>query len=913
MRIKDFYHSKWFDAILFLLMFMIPFILYRDLFIQNMLLANGDSIGFSTSVIFENKAILQGEFPLWNKYLSNGAPFAADLTNKVFYLPQILLSWLSPKTFIYVFYSLHISMGAFFTYLYLKEINCGKTAAICIGLMYLLSIQMGGARKGHMMIIITIVYLPVILFFIERYIRTGKIKWLLFSSFSMALQFYSGFVQDVFYTDVVVFIYLLALGIKYRIEIKKMLLHGCAWFFTYMGLIMIQLLPTLQLIIEYQKLGAEKIPYDSFLTYSIHFIKIFMMLFPQVFNGEIFQKFGPYYSSEMDIEIFLGVLVFVFIIFGITQYFKDFRIKLATFMMLCSFIYAANAHIPILSKFLYQLPFVGDFRCPSRILFVFIFFGYVICGITLSKLRNKEEVEKLTKFIIKFTSAVLIVLSIAGIGIVIYEGSRNFPQEELKAVISYFKNSYIKTIIILVVGSALFFIFNIIKDRLSSAGYKVLYTLISFVFLFITISETYQYAIISNPVSEDVMVPNDYASIKLAENIGNYNVWDAFPSLDGAHESIISQNKSIAKGIPSINSYISFNNPRLYKLFSQDTNSKLNFSGLMTGSIKASQNLLLQNDLLSMLGVKYIIDSSNLIGEQGETIQLGEKSKTILDESEIVIPNANGGLYVYSKEVFIKPYTFYYVSFDYDSSENQELFYVDFYGGELYDKQEQQANLTILKGNGSEGFYIYSGDSGVSNQIALRIVCTPIADTIVKNFKLNEVETSVITDVYIPYIVDENNRIFENKNAKDILYSPQDVKSIKSSKDIYENIFDYNLDNTSYVENFKNIDLKNVNTSISSIDFKINSITAKVSSTESSFINFSQNYYPGWKAYVNGELVQIYMVNGLIQGIEVPEGDSIIKFEFTAPMVLIGGVVTLITFLLALYIIWKESTKKISK
>ena len=42
----------------------------------------------------------------------------------------------------------------------------------------------------------------------------------------------------------------------------------------------------------------------------------------------------------------------------------------------------------------------------------------------------------------------------------------------------------------------------------------------------------------------------------------------------------------------------------------------------------------------------------------------------------------------------------------------------------------------------------------------------------------------------------------------------------------------------------------------------------------------SNIYYPGWKAYINGEQTPIYRVNYLLQAIIVPSGENSVEFKF---------------------------------
>ena len=908
-KLQAFINSKYSNIIIFAIMFIIPFIVYRDLYAENFLLAGGDGLGTASNLIFMKNSFSQGEFPLWNKYLSNGVPFAGDISNHAFYIFIIIFSRLPDKLFVYTFYAFHIAMGAFFTYLYLKEIGCNKAVSVCMGFIYLLSVHMGGLRKGHMTIITCIVYLPVILYFVERYFRTNRLKWLIFSSVAMALQFYNAFIQDVMYTDIMVFIYLLVIGIRKRMPFKKMMTHGLIWISTYFGLIALQLIPMFEMLMEYGRAGTSGMSYEIFSSYSIHFIKLLQMLFPFIFGDDIYGSFGPYLSSGLDIELFLGHFILIFLVFGIIRFCKEFRIKFSIFIMAGTFLFAAQTQIPVFSRILYRIPLVGNMRCPARILFIFIFFAFVVSGITMSKLIEKENAKALLRFSGLFTASVLLVLGVAAVAVIIIQGSNGFPEDQMINIYNYFKRAFVKDTLVIVFILILLYLFYKASIKLTEIQYKRAFHIFCAVVMIVTIAETYPFASLSSPVSIDVLKLSDTVSQKVHDDIENYKVWDALDVIDVGHTSIISQNLSMAKGIPSINAYISINNPRIYRLFTQESKADMNFSGLLTGSLKAAINLELQNDLLSMLGVKYIINSSGLIND-GSITEIKGIGNELLSEEIITVPNLNGEIFVYAKEVTLKPDTLYKISFDgeFHGSEN-DMYYVDFYAGELYDSQEQQSSLKLTENQKHYYTYINSGNVPENGNVYVRFVGIPRSEGIIRNFKVNEVIAEKIDNVYTPYYQDEATQIYLNTNARDILYAPEAVKSISSFEDLYTNVFEYDLDDISYVEDFREIDLAGTETVINVTEFKNNSIKAEVSSAADTFINFSQNYYPGWRAYVNGKRVPVYMVNGLIQGIEVPAGVNIIEFKFRPVSIYIGGAISLITLCVGIMIILNERKK----
>jgi len=869
-------------------------------------MVSGDGLQAFFSKTFIKSSLAQGEFPFWSKYTTNGAPFALDLSNNAFY-PFALLSFLPFKWFMYSFFAIHLAIGTFFMYLFTKEIGCGKVASLCTALIYEFSIHLGGYRKEHIIIIVSVIYLPAILFFIQKYISTTKIKWLLFSSAAMALQIYGASIQHAIYTAIVAFIYLIFVGgIHYRIKLKRIITDGLLWGFSYLGLIALQLVPALQLTREYGKAGSTAASIEYFKGYSIHFVKLLMMLFPRIYGENVYEPFGAIYSSGFDIELFLGVFVLLIILFGVTRYFSDFWVKLSLGMMVGTFLFSANAHVPLLSAFLYQIPIISGFRVPSRALFIFIFFAFVLFAVTLSKLRVPQQSESLFRFSKWFTLGICAILCCAIFANVLflmsmqnYEGIHVFYQFCKTALFSE-----------LLVVFAVFFIALFLRKgsrRWADAQYKMVYRCLGAFIVLITFTEINSFSLVSRSISLENFDSKDMASQVIVQNIGNHKVWDAFPGIDGGHESIISQNSNVLKGIPAINAFIAFNNPRVYKLFSQETQAPLNFSGLLTGSPNAKDNLLLQNDLLSMLGVKYIIDSSNLIGEKGEIKRITGEKAVVYEKDIISIPDSKGDTFVASQSVVIKPETYYKVEFDMQSAKKQQLFYVDLYGGENYDRTEQDKFFQIEPGTSHHTGYIFSGDPATFDNINLRIVSIPTSEMKITNFVFTEMETQTQNHVYKPFLIDDH--IYENINAKDIIYAPLKTETIKDMNDIYVNIHNYDLSNVSYVENFKNMDLTNANTNISVKEAKNNRIKAIVHSDKPSFINFSQNYYPGWKAKVNGKETPVHMVNGLIQGIEVPIGESEIEFYFFPKTLFIGGFITLFTLIVMTWKIWREYQK----
>ena len=97
--------------------------------------------------------------------------------------------------------------------------------------------------------------------------------------------------------------------------------------------------------------------------------------------------------------------------------------------------------------------------------------------------------------------------------------------------------------------------------------------------------------------------------------------------------------------------------------------------------------------------------------------------------------------------------------------------------------------------------------------------------------------------------------------------------------------------------------------SIELVNYHPDRMTYSFSSTDKELAVFSEIYYDGWKAYVDGQEVPISRANYVLRAIEVPAGDHDIIFEFESEtynksgvMANIGSVGILLFLLAGLYL-----------
>ena len=83
-----------------------------------------------------------------------------------------------------------------------------------------------------------------------------------------------------------------------------------------------------------------------------------------------------------------------------------------------------------------------------------------------------------------------------------------------------------------------------------------------------------------------------------------------------------------------------------------------------------------------------------------------------------------------------------------------------------------------------------------------------------------------------------------------------------------------------------------------------NAISIQVDTLQPGWLVFSDIHYPGWKAFLNNEVVEIYSGNFLFRAVEVPVGQHEIKLIYQ-PWSFYSGVLISITTWLGLLYTWK--------
>ena len=163
-------------------------------------------------------SLTQGIIPLWNPYQHMGMPFMAGLKPMVFY-PLNLLFILGESTSWNALLFLQIFLALVFAYTLARDLKLGVFPSALVSFGFSLNSLMVGTLEfgsdGH-----SLLWLPLLLFCVKRYLDTTGGKYLIFLALSLASAVLAGQLQYVGYSLVLLFAFILFYGrlIKARVS-----------------------------------------------------------------------------------------------------------------------------------------------------------------------------------------------------------------------------------------------------------------------------------------------------------------------------------------------------------------------------------------------------------------------------------------------------------------------------------------------------------------------------------------------------------------------------------------------------------------------------------------------------------------------------------------------------------------------
>ncbi|HSI76156.1 MAG TPA: YfhO family protein [Lunatimonas sp.] len=125
------------------------------------------------------------------------------------------------------------------------------------------------------------------------------------------------------------------------------------------------------------------------------------------------------------------------------------------------------------------------------------------------------------------------------------------------------------------------------------------------------------------------------------------------------------------------------------------------------------------------------------------------------------------------------------------------------------------------------------------------------------------------------------NAVFQNPNANGPAWLPEEVLPVTTNLEEIETLGKINTKKSATLNTVEFSNVAAGQGSVSLYSYEPNKITYTANLTTAGLAVFSEIFYPkGWSATINGSAADILRVNYLLRGLNLPQGESSITFEF---------------------------------
>lgn len=826
------------------------------------------------------------DFRMWNPFLAGGKSQLAEAGSQSLYLPAKIIMNLFPSYFGYnLLLLLHYSMAGYFTYRFIKIVNLKECSAVLGGIAFMFCGFMS-AHKGHNTMVCVAAYLPVLLYFIEKYIVSEKRTIPVAAPLVWGLSVTADYTACSLYIAMVCFPYLVCRIISKDAgeKIKRMIAEIIKASITIFGIGTLLASYYLFPIIESLKyITRETITYDFFTGFSFPIKQIGMLLFPSLFGGGVSDigYFGEWNITEIAGYMGLPVLI-IAIACMIFAFKKNGFVRFWTVAACAGFLLVLGGNTPFY-KLMYKVPVYNMFRVPARNWLEVNFCICILFAYGVDFIINEEHLFQKLYSIIRKTFFAAVVLEI-GIFIfirrfVLLSNIFQIGKESDSAIIQLLdqnvsmssKSIYIYLIILLLTGICISFLKKYRKKTIfwMFTGALILTDLFPFAYFHDNIrTETYQ----SYPV-EKHEISSTLNWIK-EESKKDFRVWN-LSDISGL-KPVVNQNE----GILAINSY----GPVWLKNYSDLTRFNA------AGELENVNWLIKNNQLLSMLNAKYIVvnaDDSGVLEQSFlpqtditdvNRISEWEQVQATVDRNRVILNAGDAGYSLIQYRIPKADHLYLRYTLSLETTPSQEGIYVDFYGADGSNiTQKYHSSDEISRGTIKDSIVL----NGSYSDIYLRIYSYSKSDIVIDACNFEEVQ--IPEGTYVRRFEDENGHaVYENTNAFGRAYF---VSQVVTETDTQEQI--------SMIQNAE-VDLRNValtESTLSDTNFQMgevldtddqdNKITLEVNTEGDSFLVLTDNFYQGWEVYADGVQSEIYKVNGGQRGVLICEkGKHTIEFIY---------------------------------
>jgi hypothetical protein len=378
MTIKSCYKPK--DFLLCLILWAFCAFLFREILISGHRLVGDDFTGFYLGMkkFLYDEWRLHQSIPLWNPFLLGGIPYWAHFESTIFY-PLGFLFWLVPPETAYgwtMFF--HLLLAGSFMYLLARSLGIGRAGGFVAGAVYICNgFIMATLYLGHMCPAQSYIWLPLILFFLNRTLKAGaSLLSALPAGVVWGVQILAGAPQDAFYTFLTCVLFLgchVKTGKDLTQSAPRLSITVLLVFVLGAGIAAIQLVPAFEYIEESVRDSLNSFEMVTQASYPPE--GLITTLLPNFFGN--YAK-GGFWIDDVPWSVpfqnlYVGILPLLSLCFISLRGSEHKRLILFSAALAVIAVLLALGHNTPLYRLAYLLPGFDKFRTPSRIITLWVF------------------------------------------------------------------------------------------------------------------------------------------------------------------------------------------------------------------------------------------------------------------------------------------------------------------------------------------------------------------------------------------------------------------------------------------------------------------------------------------------------------------------------------------------------------
>lgn len=344
-----------------------------------------------------SESIKKNEMLLWTKNLATGYPVFADGQIGTFTLTNLILYkffptfWAINLSYLVIFFT--IGLG---TYLFAQEMKLNRLLSLLAAIIFTFS-GFNLMQITHISLLQAASWLPLELYFLEKFIEKKKLHWLLFLSLTFSQQILCGHQQITVYSLLTCSLYLFLRIFFMKTPLKKRLKKALFNFFFLLiaivlsvGLSTILLIPSFelfQLSSRNQATSAFQFPFPP--KHFLTFITPFMLGNPKEGSYPIFSETWGIFWENTGYVGLLPIILLPLVFFFLK---KDPFLPPFLSLLFISFLLIPGQFSPI--YFFFSIPPFSFFRVASRFLLLADFSLAILSALTLNQIIKRKVVKE---------------------------------------------------------------------------------------------------------------------------------------------------------------------------------------------------------------------------------------------------------------------------------------------------------------------------------------------------------------------------------------------------------------------------------------------------------------------------------------------------------------------------------------